>query len=72
MNQYYVVLAVARGACLDIGRKIRMTIMASGPLMAAMVAENLANQSLGETEYTHAQHVQQLEHAPALALALAA
>ena len=69
MNKYAVVLAVARGACLDIGRKIRMTITASGPLMAAMVAENLANQSLGETEYTHAQRVTHLEHAPALALA---
>jgi len=69
MNKYYVVLAVARGACLDIGRKIRMTILASGPLMAATVAEHLADQSLGETEYTHAQQVKLLQHAPALALA---
>ena len=72
MNKYYVVLAVARGACLDIGRKIRMTIRASGPLMAAMIAESLADQSLGEIEYSHAQHVQLLQHAPALAMALAA
>jgi len=69
MNKYAVVLAVARGACLDIGRKIRMTSTASGPLMAAMVAENLANQSLGEAEYTHTQQVKLLQHAPALALA---
>ena len=69
MNKYAVVLAVARGACLDIGRKIRMTITASGPLMAAMVAERLADQSLGEAEYTHAQQVKLLQHEPALALA---
>ena len=69
MNKYAVVLAVARGACLDIGRRIRMTIMASGPLMAAMVAERLADQSLGETEYSHARQVQLVQHAPALALA---
>ena len=69
MHKYYVVLAVARGACLDIGRKIRMTITASGPLMAAMVAEHLADQALGETEYSHAQRVQLRPHAPALALA---
>ena len=69
MNKYYVVLAVARGACLDIGRKIRLTILASGPLMAAMVAEKITDQALGETEYSHAQHVKLLQHAPAMALA---
>jgi hypothetical protein len=69
MNKYHVVLAVARGACLDIGRKIRMTIVAATPLMAAIVAENLANQTLGEVEYAHAQQVKLLQHAPALALA---
>ena len=69
MNRYLVVLAVARGACLDIGRKISMTIRASGPLMAALVAENLADQSLGEREFSHAQQVELLQHAPALALA---
>ena len=69
MNKYYVVLAVARGACLDIGRKIRMTVRASTPLNAAMAAECAADCSLGETEFTHAQHVKLLQHAPALALA---
>lgn len=69
MNKYHVVLAVARGACLDIGRRIAMTVCAATPLMAAITAEHLADQGLDETEYTHAQQVHLLQHAPALALA---
>ncbi len=69
MNTYHVVLAVARGARLDSGRKLRMTITASGPLRTALVAEHLAPQALGEAEDTHAQQVRRRPPAPTLALA---
>lgn len=61
--------AVAQGAGLDSGRQSRLTSRASGPLRAALAAGHRADQSLGATDYSHAQHVQVRPHAAALALA---
>ena len=72
MHTYSVLLVVARGACLDVGRRIRMTVLAPSRLDAAIQAESLADASLSETEYTPATRVRMIPRHQAAALALAA
>ena len=71
MSKYRVVLAIARGACLDIGRRIRMTVMANGPLDAAIQAEQMADARLhDDREYSHAKRVNFIPWGePAMAMA---
>lgn len=73
MFRYNVLLAVARGACLDIGRRIQMTVLANGRLDAAIKAEQLADARLhNEREYTHAKRVDFIPWGEAAGMALAA
>ena len=73
MYKYSVLLAVARGACLDIGRRIRMTVLANGRLDAAIKAEQLADATLhDERKYTHAKRVDFIPWGEAASMALAA
>ena len=72
MKKFRVRLAVARGACLNIGRVIYMTVFAAGPLDAAIQAEGVADLGLAENEYTHATKVTFVPWGEAASLALAA
>ena len=72
MNKYRVLLAVARGACLDIGRCIRMTVLAPSRLDAAVMAEGLADTVLGDREYSHAKRVDWIPWGEAASMAVAA
>ena len=74
MNKLYeVMLTVARGACLDIGRVIKMTVWATSPLNAAIEAERLADATLGsDREYTHAKRVDFIPWGEAASMAAAA
>ena len=72
MNKYRVLLAVARGACLDIGRSIRMTVLAPSRLDAAVMAEGLADAGLEDREYSHAKRVDWIPWGEAASMAVAA
>ena len=70
MSRYRVILAVARGACLDIGRRIHRVVLAHGPLDAAIKAEQMVDPRLGEREFSHAKRVDFIPWGePAMALA---
>ena len=71
MSRYSVLLAVARGACLDIGRRIHRVVLANGPLDAALEAERLVDAKLhDEREYSHAKRVDFIPWGePAMAMA---
>lgn len=71
MKKFRVRLAVARGACLNVGRILYMTVFAAGPLDAAITAETLADMSLGEREYSHATKVTFVPWGEAASLAAA-
>lgn len=73
MSRYSVLLAIARGARLDIGRRIRMTVLAEGPLDAAIKAEQMVDAKLhDDREYSHAQRVDFIPWGEAASMALAA
>ena len=73
MNKYRVLLAVARGACLDIGRRIRMTVLAPSRLDAAVQAERVADCTLcDDREYSHAKRVDWIPWGEAASMAVAA
>ena len=72
MSKYRVLLAVARGACLDIGRRIRRTVVAASRLDAAIAAEKLVDAGLSDREYSHAKRVDWVPWGEAASLAAAA
>ena len=73
MNWYHVVLKVARGACMDIGRVIMMELQAAGRLDAALKAEQIADSGLdNDHEYTHATQVDTIPWGEAASMSAAA
>ena len=72
MQLYEVLLGIDRAA-RDTGRRISMRILGVDRLSAAIAAESMADQTLGnpEIEYTHAINVSPI-NTPEMALALAA
>jgi hypothetical protein len=72
MSKYRVLLAVARGACLDIGQRISMTVLAPSRLDAAVQAEQIADTGLSDREYSHAKRVDWIPWGEAASLAVAA
>ncbi len=57
MSLYDVLLAVGDGRRLDTGQRIRTTVLARGPLDAAIIAEQNADPTLGDGEFSHAKRV---------------
>lgn len=72
MHKFSVLLAIARGACFDIGQRIKMIVFAEGPLAAAITAEKLADLALGENEYSRAKRVKFIPWGEPASLAMAA
>ena len=72
MSKYRVWLAVARGACLDIGRRVRRTVVAPSRIDAAIMAEKLVDPLLSEDEYSHAKRVDFIPWGEAASMAVAA
>lgn len=72
MSKYRVMLAIARGACLDIGRRVRRTVVAASKLDAAILAERLVDAGLDEREYSHAKRVDFIPWGESASMAAAA
>ena len=74
MNKLYnVLLAIARGACLDIGRTVNVKVWATSPLNAAIAAESLTDDTLeDDREYSHAKRVDFIPWGEAASMAAAA
>ena len=72
MSKYRVCLAIARGACLDIGRRVRRTVVAPSRIDAAILAEKLVDAGLDEREYSHAKRVDFIPWGEAASMAMAA
>jgi len=72
MKKYRVWLAVARGACLDIGIRVCRVVTALSRLDAAILAEKLVDDQLDDREYSHAQRVDWIPWGEAASLAVAA
>lgn len=73
MGMFEVLLGIDRAA-QDTRRRIKMHVMATDRISAAIQAENLADRTLDDpaVEYTHAMKVTPLRQPVAPALALAA
>ena len=72
MSMYDVLLAVGNGRSLDTGQRFKMTVLARGPLDAAMIAEANTDRTLGENEFSHARRVTPTGSRPSAAMAMAA
>ena len=72
MSKYRVLLAIARGATLDIGRRIRRTVIAPSRIDAAVLAEKLVDAGLSDREYSHAKRVDFIPWGEAASMAVAA
>lgn len=73
MSMYDVLLAVGNGRRLDTGRRFRITVLASGPLDAATIAERNTDPTLAADEFSYAKSVKPAGSLPpAASLALAA
>ena len=72
MSMYDVLLAVGNGRRLDTGRRFKITVLARGPLDAAVIAEQNTDPALGENEFSYAKRVSQAGGRLPAAMALAA
>jgi hypothetical protein len=59
MNKWFnVIINIARGACMDIGKTITMSVQATSALNAAIAAERMVDATLEDgREYAHTKRV---------------